>query len=227
MFHVLIPRHTSLVAVLVSTAGIAAVISACGGTSSTSATTTATNAAAPGSATLDGYVANVCKATAAFETAARPTGGQQADPSATPGDPATRAAGLLTAANAYLAALKADDPPADLVDYNDQLVNEVQTAITDVGSGNFGGPGGARGGQNGTPFARPRTPGAIPGGTPFARPNGGTPGGGFAGARGGAGALGLFLRNLPTPPAADAAELDRLAAANTDCQSAGFSFATN
>ena len=209
-------------------------LAACGGGASNAAGTTAATTAP----TLDSYVANVCKAVADLDAAASQPGTPAASADAgTPGANAgARAGELLTAANGFLDALRADGPPAELQDYNTQLVSAVQTAVDALASGSGGGPGFA--GRNGTPFAGTpgaranRTPGARPSGAPFTGANGtpfprasGTPGAGFAG-RGG-GVSRLLLRNLPTPPQADAAQLNQDASANADCQSAGFTFATN
>lgn len=208
--------------------------------------------------TLDSYVANVCKAAAALEQQAGQFAGQfggqfrngsatpdtsaTADPSGTPANAASARTAVTTAANTFLNALRVANPPPDLVSYNNQLIQELQTSVTDLGTGNFANGGGgafANRTPNGTPFARPSgTPGARFDGTPRTRPAGapgadGTPGArtpfsGTPGANGpaGGGLARLLFRNLPAVPAQYADQMDQAASANADCQSAQFSFST-
>jgi hypothetical protein len=210
--------------------------------SSNASTPAAANAAptqAAANSAVQAYVANVCKATAQLEqSAGRFVGANGGAPTGnTPTDPAAGARTIQAAATAYLDALKADNPPAELKDYNDQLVAEVQQAVGLVQNGNFGGGAGGPGANR--PAGADGSPVAPANGTPRARPNGtpgagGGPGGaggfggpGAGGQRSGGGIARVFLRNLPQPPANLADQLQQAAAANPDCQSTGFTFAAN
>jgi len=222
----------------VAVAAILATVAAGAACGSSNATTPAAASAAPTQAatgaSLQAYVANICKATAQLEqSAGRFVGANGGAPTGnTPTDPAAGARTIQAAATAYLDALKAGNPPAELKDYNDQLVAEVQLASAAIQGGNFGGGGGAGGpganrpaGANGSPVAPANgTPRVRPSGTPGA---GGGPGGGAGGQRGGGGIARVFLRNLPQPPANLVDQLQQAAAANPDCQATGFTFAAN
>jgi len=210
--------------------GLIVLTAACGSSSSTPPTTssgTGPSAAASAGATADAattsYVANVCKAAVQLDTAVRssrapgagasgtPVPGSGSTASGTPAPAATRAAELKTAATAFVTALQAANPPAGLQAYNASLVDAVNQAITNVENGAFGRPG-----ANGAA----RTPRS---GTPFARRSGTAPAGAGGRGRGGPGA-GIFLRNIPTPPAAASSALKQAADQNSDCQSSGFTF---
>jgi len=212
--------------------GLIVVAAACGssskagsGTATTGASTAGRSATASDTGTT-AYVANVCKAVKQLSdsmgTFGRPGAGATpsasgtpaagATPGTTPADATARAKALQDAGSTFVAALLASNPPAALQAYNAQVADAVNTAITNISSGNFGRGGGFAG--------TPRS------GTPRARPSGaaqGTPSGTRrAGGRGGGAAL--FLRNIPAPPAASAAALKLAASQDTNCQAAGFTF---
>ena len=208
-----------------------------GNTPSPTAAATAAPTQAADNASVQAYVATVCKATAQLEqSAGRFVGANGGAPTGnTPTDPSAGARTIQAAATAYLDALKGDNPPAGLKDYNDQLVAEVQLGVAAIQGGGFGGgsggPGANRpGGANGSPVAPANgTPRVRPSGTPGAGGPGGAGGGpggpGGGGQRGGGGIARVFLRNLPQPPASFADQLKQAADANPDCQSTGFTFA--
>ena len=213
--------------------GLVVLAAACGssskassGTATTGAATAPAASAAAGDAGTTAYVANVCKAVKQLSdsmgTFRGPGGSGTPGASATPGatvtpDATARAKALQDAGSTFVAALLASNPPAALQAYNAQVADAVNTAITNISSGNFGRGGGFAGTpRSGTP--RSGTPRARPSGAAQGTPSGTRP----AGGRGGGAAL--FLRNIPAPPAASAAALKLAASQDTNCQAAGFTF---
>jgi hypothetical protein len=206
-------------------AALTVAAAACGGSSNASAKSNPTAASSSSNTALDSYVAAVCGAAAQFEKDAAGGfgpgfgGGSGTQATGTPaaGVPGGRRGGIASKlaqpAATFVAAVSAANAPAELKAYNDQLVSQLNQIVSDIQNGTpVGGPP-----AGGPPASRtPRTGSQVPpqgSGTP----RGGGPGGGV---------LGVFFRALPTPPAQVSAALSQAVAANTDCQSTGFTFGT-